>query len=285
MGGWLTYTRERFPLPTYFLLAGGFSLSGLFVSSGTFVWGGFLASFSGLLVFLYLLRLMDEVKDYDKDIVAHPDRPLPRGVLTLGAVRRAILILLLAMGGYSLLLAYLLNVTAGALYLGAVVYLWLMYKEFFLGAWLEQRPFLYACTHQPVILPVCMFAVATARPELAFSRPSLFLALAILGAFFCYEVCRKLDPAAHPILRTYLAVYGAPKTALMAAFLSCMAACGAWGLALGKALWPVEALLALSLGLLFASPGRYKIIEGLATLSLLIHLWVTVVQHVTGWPH
>ena len=36
------------------------------------------------LIFITELRFMDELKDYEKDKIAHPDRPLPRGLVTKG---------------------------------------------------------------------------------------------------------------------------------------------------------------------------------------------------------
>jgi 4-hydroxybenzoate polyprenyltransferase len=37
---------------------------------------------------------MDEVKDLAKDRIAHPERPLPRGLLTVREVERAIFLLM-----------------------------------------------------------------------------------------------------------------------------------------------------------------------------------------------
>jgi len=48
---WLIYFKERFPLATYVLLVGGFSVSGNFVGGGPFNGVGVLASFLGLLIF------------------------------------------------------------------------------------------------------------------------------------------------------------------------------------------------------------------------------------------
>ena len=46
----------------------------------------------------------------------------------------------------------------------------------------------------------------------------------------------------------------------------------------------IAALVIAGLPILFVAPARYKIVEGLATLSLVVHLWALTIQHVSGWP-
>ena len=284
MDRWITYTKERFPIPVYLLLIGGFSLSGIFLSGGPFSWRSLLVSFFGFLLFFFQLRLMDERKDYDKDVIAHPDRPLPRGLLTTAEVDRTIVRITLLMLVYSALMVVMTNRIAGISYLAVTLYLLLMYKEFFIGAWLEERPLLYAASHQLIVFGVCIIAVTVKSPNLVLDLRTLSLGLAILGAFLGYEVSRKLDPDAHVALKTYLSIYGVVITSVIIAAASVIAALGAYGLGLQTLLWPAEGLLVASLLVLFFKPEKYKVVEGVATLSLLVHLWAVVIQHVTGWP-
>ena len=96
-----------------------------------------------------------------------------------------------------------------------------MYIEFGIGEWLEQRPFLYAITHQVsnnfiygdrsynlsciilliLHLQLSIFVMAMFIGELggaSWRSPAAFLMGSIaLSGFFTYEVCRKLDPT-HP---------------------------------------------------------------------------------------
>ena len=101
-----------------------------------------------------------------------------------------------------------------------VFYTFLMYIEFGIGDWLEQRPFLYAITHQVCsldnsfmvtvlvlmrhnyyYLQLSIFVMAMFIGELggaSWNSPAAFLMGSIaLSGFFTYEVCRKLDPT-HP---------------------------------------------------------------------------------------
>lgn len=290
MSRWLTYVKERMPIPVYVLLGGGFAVSGMSLSPGPLRAGPLLLGFFGVFLFFALLRLMDELKDYDKDLLAHPERPLPRGLLAKGEVNRVIYGLSAAMIAYAALCGALVGWQSAALYLLITAYLWLMYKEFFVGKWLSARPFLYGATHQIIIVPICAFCVAVAAPAEALKAGSVGAAFAIAGAFFSYEICRKLDPKAHPALETYLSIYGARATFAFVGLLCCVAGAAAYALGagsfpgVGKLLWPAEALVLSSFLLVFFAPQKFKLVEGVATLSLLLHLYALPLQHYAGWP-
>lgn len=282
MAAWLTYLRERFPLPVYVVLVGGFSLSGVYLGGGKFAPLPFLVSFFGLMIFFALLRLMDELKDFEKDCIAHPERPLPRGVLTIAQAMRAVGIGIAVMALYAPFSAIATHGLAGLCYLLVTGYLWLMYREFFRGDWLTDRPILYAGTHQLIVLPVCYYCVLVSQPALVTSELPLCFGLSVLGAFFAYEVCRKLDPGAHPVLKTYLSVYGPEGTFLLVLATMLIAAAGALGLGLAWILVPIEIALLGSLAVLWFWPAAFKIPETVATVSLVAHLWAIPLHHLWG---
>jgi hypothetical protein len=273
MANWLTYIKERFPLPVYFLLVGGISLSGTLLAVGEFETTGFLLSFIGNFAFFFILRLMDELKDYEKDLIVHPQRPLPRGLLTPVLVSRTINRGVLAMIAYAIILIFTRSWQVGVNELIVTGWLWFMYKEFYTSGWLADRPLLYAITHQVILLPVCSFAVLANRPDMLSAPSTWFFATAILGSFFSYEVCRKLDPKAHDLQKTYLATYGPWRTLILVCVLNAVAAVGAWASGLGYWLWPFEILTILTFFTLIAKPEKYKMTEAVATLSLLFHIW------------
>jgi hypothetical protein len=273
MKRWQTYLKERFPFPVYLLLSCGIVASGAALSSGQDSgWhGSWNIAVGGLLLFFAELRLMDEYKDCEKDLIAHPERPLPRGLLDLDQVKRAIQILFVSMLAFGLYCFYVSGPTAGTLYFGFTLYLWLMFKEFYIGEALNRYPLIYAITHQIILIPLCLYAIAMHGKSI--DGLDFAYAFSVLGSFFAYEVCRKLDPKAHPILKTYLSIYGAKKSILIVVALTLFAAYFAFQLGAHALLWPVEGLLLLSLPILLTQPAKYKLIEGAATLSLLFHLW------------
>ncbi len=280
MKRWLAYVWERFPPIVYLALAGGYVSSGFAASRGRPTPLPFVLAFVGVILFFFELRLMDELKDFVKDSSAHPGRPLPRGLLGVAEVRWVILALAIAMLVHAGVIAALSNVVAGALYLGILGYLLLMYKEFFASGWLGTRPFLYAATHQPVGVLVALFTVAVFTPDDVLTPIPLGWSLLAFGGMFGYEICRKLDPAAPPELGYYVQRYGQVKTA--AALLSCLAVETA-GSALAETLWfvvPAEALLSAGFLMILLLPRAYKLVEGLASLNVLMALWATFLAHV-----
>lgn len=284
MAAWLTYIKERFPLPVYLLLSAGIAVSGIYAAPTGASYLAIGSGTLGLLLFLALLRLMDEVKDYDKDVIAHPERPLPRGLLDLRTVKRVIRGGGAAMVAYAGLVWLVCGAAAGALYLISTAFLWLMYAEFFIGKSLGKAPILYAVTHQVVMLPLVAFAASTMRPE-AWRAPETWLSGAcVLGSFFTYEISRKLDPGAPRILETYLVIHGRPATSLFVTATSGLAAWAAWRLGLGPLLWPAEAVVLAMVWALFLVPSRFKLAEAIASLSLLIHLWALPLRYYVGWP-
>ena len=277
---WLQYSKERYPLAIYFLLSAGFSLSSNYMSFDTFIILPFVLSLFGTLLFFFELRLMDELKDYDKDKIANPGRPLPRGLLTPGQVKRAIKNILWGMIGFSFLLFAALNMYAGICYFLLTGYLFLMYKEFFISKWLNNKILIYAASHQLILIFLCAFTVSCFSP--VFTEKSFYYSFLVLFSFFSYEVCRKLDPNSHPILKTYLSVFGIIKTFVLVFVLSL----GSIIILLFKVYPSSFVLIFSSLGLILATgillfnKNLYKLTEALASVSLLLYIWSGVLDYV-----
>ncbi|MCY3904683.1 MAG: hypothetical protein OXF76_16080 [Caldilineaceae bacterium] len=280
MGAWITFLKERIPAFSYLLLAIGLAASGYALNKLTagpelasyILWTIFAIPAAGAFLFFTVLRIMDEYKDYNKDRVAHPQRPLPRGVLAPAQVARAVngLVVFMLIYAFAVGIAYR---PAGLAYLLLTGYLWLMYREFYAGAWLSDRPILYAASHQVILLPLCYFSALFFDPD-AWRRAVTFsFAITVLGAFFTYEICRKLDPNAHPLIGTYLSHYGTLPTIGLAVGTVALSALGALGLGLGPPLWPFELLLLALMALLIFAPHRFRIVEYAASLSLVLHVW------------
>ena len=277
---WLIYIQERFPILVYILLSGGLALSGAAVGSPS-LQGHSVASFATLFCFLYAiwvfatLRLMDELKDYDKDVIAHPTRPLPRGVLSTKQVSKAISVMMTIgwiIGGMFIIL----NTTSMWLATLTTAWLWLMNKDFFIGQTLQMRPLIYSITHQIIFVPFCLL-MASVVTDL-----TVGWSLAVLGSFFTYEVSRKLDPKAHPILGTYLRVYRRQGTLIIVAMLFAVSAIGARSIGFEAWMIPWAILTLASYLLLWFRPSAFKVIERCATMSLFFHIWAPVLKVLIG---
>ena len=278
--GWSAFLRERFQLPVLLVLGTAQAASAQYVVASRLDLGGLLIAIVGIVSLLALMRLMDELKDLEKDRVAHPERPLPRGTLSEEDARRglhwAVLGLVVATG----VIAVGRNLMTGALYGLCVAYTLLMYREFFAPRFLGARPFTYAVTHQLVLVPMYLFATAAALPELTLTPPVLWYGLTGLGASFAFEVCRKLDPEAHAVLGTYLAAYGPHRTVLAVTAAVVLAAYAAYAIAVHVFVWPVAALLLTTLSVVYLRPERYKWVEGAASLFALVQVLAPTLAHV-----
>ncbi len=281
MSRWWIYLRERSPFAVNAALCGGVSASGVLLATGSFAILPMVLSFVGQMVFLTLLRLTDELKDYDKDIVAHPDRPIPRGLISRPEAQRMIYVIFAFMIAYAVVIGLATQPTAGLFFVALTGYLYLMYREFFVPDWLNETPIWYAITHQAVFIPFSVLPGVAARPEALREPISWFFGVCVVGAFFTFELCRKLDPKSNPILKTYLVFYGRAATSAFAVTSSLVAAYGAWRLGLNIFLWPIEALVVLSLPILFVRPERFKIVETLSVLSFAAHAWSIVIAKLT----
>lgn len=283
MARWLTFLIERSAPAAMVLVASGISLSGAWIGGGRVQAGRLALVFVGLVLFMVLARLADEVKDYERDRIAHPTRPLPRGLVRPAEARRVMRGLFVVVGGYAAGLGLLAGWPAAALYALAALWLGLMSREFFAGPALASRPLLSAVLHQFVLVPLYGFAVAVCEPQLALAPAGLAYALANLGASMSYEVGRKLDPGAHPVLASYGVRYGARRCAVVITGSVLLAAIGAWWLGAWAVLWPAEALVVLAMAALLVRPAMHRAVERAAALAVVVHVWVIPIRRVAEW--
>jgi hypothetical protein len=208
MSNWIKFFKERSPFASYLLITMGPALSGYFLA-GKINSASILISFIGFFLLFMVLRMMDEYKDYDKDVLAYPQRPLPRGLIPLPQFRKAITIGLCLLASFDILLLVKGHILAFYLYTSVIIHLWLMYKEFYCAEWINKKPLFYAFTHQTILITLCLFSISNFNPSgFSFTLMDWVYSLSVFFAFFSYEVCRKLNPAAHPVLKTYLYTYG-----------------------------------------------------------------------------
>ena len=173
-----------------------------------------------------------------------------------------------------------------------------MYREFFCGQTLEKFPLIYAASHQAILFLLAATAAGChsffALPEnfSSFQKPPLgfFLAaIQIFPAFFAYEIGRKMDPSAPPILRYYRTVYG---LAGCRALLTGLVVLGSIGLYFGVRLgslsdgysyiWSIGGslgLLIMFVATWLAGDKRYSWVSTAATLNLLTAIYMPVLQY------
>lgn len=167
-----TYQAERFPLIQTVPLLGAFSAASVTASArladrplpGL---EAYLTAFLIVMVFFWQMRALDEVKDADIDRRYRPERPIPRGLVSLK--------LILWLAGVAAVPAALAAYQLSPLLLLLVGITWawlaLMSVEFFAPAFLHRSPALYLVSHMAImplidlVLTGCEWVPFGAVPE------------------------------------------------------------------------------------------------------------------------
>ena len=154
------YQAERFPLVKHGVLIAAFGASATCLSA--LLRGGapsVLAIVVAVLVlfgFFFQLRVADEHKDNEDDTKFRPERPVPRGLVTLAELR----VVAIGVGVTQVALTVALDWRL----LGPLLLVWawmaVMTKEFFVPAWLKKRPIIYMVSHMAIMPLIDLYATA-----------------------------------------------------------------------------------------------------------------------------
>ena len=187
MNTMIEYILKRFPVHLLFIftsvnifsvqkfLTGQYDISGLPISII-------------FLLFLFHLRLLDEIKDFEFDTKHHKDRPVQKGSVSLVSIKKLIVI--------NIILMFSLTYFTNLLLLLAIpiAYTFLMFKEFFIKDFYERSPLVYLLSHQIVFVFLLMFFFSAITGQVYQLQPDTiliylfyFLPLAII------EIGRKMD--------------------------------------------------------------------------------------------
>ena len=154
------YQAERFPLVKHGVLIAALGASATCLSA--LLRGGapsVLAIVVAVLVLFgifFQLRVADEHKDNEDDTKFRPERPVPRGLVTLAELR----VVAIGVGATQVALTVALDWRL----LGPLLLVWawlaVMTKEFFAPAWLKKRPIIYMVSHMAIMPLIDLYATA-----------------------------------------------------------------------------------------------------------------------------
>lgn len=177
--------------------------------------------------FFLMLRVFDEHKDYAIDCIAHPNRVLQRGFITLSHLKVVGIAAIATQLGVSILLDDGIGpITMWWL----ITFAWalLMAKEFFVGTWLRPRLGLYAVSHM-MVMPLAvrwMVQMGAGRAEL----PPVAWMLPVVSYFIglAFEIARKIKAPIdeRPGVDTYTRAFGTQRVTLVLAFVLAAALTG-----------------------------------------------------------
>jgi len=147
------YQKERFPIVAHGLLIAAFTFSAIAYShicrhdDTPIYWLSFLKAFVNTFSLFLLLRISDEFKDAEYDKRNRSHLPVPRGLVSLKELKKIGIGLLISLTLFDLFFA------SQHLWIYAIilVYLFLMYHEFFCKHWLEKHQLAYVVSHMMII--------------------------------------------------------------------------------------------------------------------------------------
>ncbi|MFN8847011.1 MAG: hypothetical protein ACK5V3_03255 [Bdellovibrionales bacterium] len=262
----LFWASDRFPIFNIivaFVMA--FSIKGLFSRELGFEWA-FQDFLLGLLflTLLFILRVMDEHKDFESDKTFHPDRAVQKGIIQLFELRR---LGYLALALQSVALFYLSQ--SGLLILGiwAFVLTWalLMLKEFFVKNWLRQRLLFYSFLHlliSPFMFLTGWYYYASQNNSFDLKKLMLLMSLSLVTGLM-FEIGRKNRSAPEDAKGeiSFSQIWGRKKTCLILIILS---------------------IISLILGSLYIGSGIVSLIVfaifGLLLLFLAVHSLINFIK-------
>jgi 4-hydroxybenzoate polyprenyltransferase len=221
------YQDERFPLLRTSILVAVFSaasinVSAYFAGRPTPPWPTYVAAFAVVLIFMFQLRVCDEIKDADDDRKYRSGRAIPRGLVTLN------LIVGLGLACIPVAVAAAATIDLRMVWLVLLVWGWmgLMTFEFGVPRWLKARPFIYLVSHMLIMPLIDLFVTGCEWLRAGDGPPhalGLFLALSFINGCVL-EIGRKIFRPANelPGVETYSALLGYRKATLL--WMACLLA-------------------------------------------------------------
>lgn len=192
---WWQFTKERFEPASHLTMIMVFVIAHVLVARATAPLVAsslnFIVLMIGVIAFYFKLRLYDEVKDYELDVVINKTRPLPRGLLNHKDMYRGMAVCILI----ELVCFSLMGRESFISIAIAILYSLLMYKEFFIAD--KIRPYLtmYALLHTIVttLLSFAIFSFLTKLTILQIIATPSFLSFAMASwlLFNIFEFGRK----------------------------------------------------------------------------------------------
>jgi len=157
----IKYQNERFPFLIIIFTTAAVIFSSFTVATGGFSFGKTaVVAFITSLLFMFHIRLFDELKDFEHDLKYYPDRPVSRGLMSVSEIRN----LAVCVIAIEILVNLLDPAAVLLLFFIALCYSLIARKEFFVRKWLREHFFTYNLVHyvQMSLLLIYFYSLAGA---------------------------------------------------------------------------------------------------------------------------
>ena len=228
-------------------------------------------SFFGMFILLVQMRILDDLQDAEIDKIAHKDRPFASGQISINDGERIVGLFQLFIFIFSVIVFLGGSYTAFFFYLTSAVYIWNNYKGFYFEEWMKNHPIAAFVLGELVFFPIIFFCFALADDTQAFGDLSISYAFLLFSALIIYDIARKLDPKAHPIVQNFVHLMGYRRVFFALMPILFVSSLITSSLGLSWILYPVQfaAFVALA-GVLFSSL-RWNFAASVTLISLFIH--------------
>ena len=184
MKKYLIYFNERFPLQTHIPIIAIFTFSAICfslsaVEATNFIpWNHYFLALSLTFTIFLLLRISDEFKDHEEDMKYRKYLPVPRGIISLRELRNLGLLIFL----FQLVILFFYPEFL-IIYLITMVFMTLMFKEFFIPDWLKKHQLVYVFSHMAII-PLVDLVASSSHWSFEHINPPKALIWFFLVSFF-----------------------------------------------------------------------------------------------------
>lgn len=219
MKSFYIYQKERFPIIVNLILIGSFTFSALSFSKNLRVeeysvdWNIF---FSGLVITFttfFLIRIIDEFKDFESDKEHRPHLPVQRGIISLGKLKIVGVVLFSIQLG---VIVFLLP-KIWMFYLLMMGYLFMMSFEFFIPKWLNNHTIAYTTSHMVIVALIDFFASTLDWGMVSVFAPKGLYILVVVSFFngLVIELGRKIKAPENEDYNSYTRLYGIKNSVLI----------------------------------------------------------------------
>lgn len=275
----------------FFLVLGNSAIASQLTGVEWRLWE-FLIGYFVALSFFFRLRCFDEIKDYQVDLKVNPHRPLARGLLTISEVRA----MFLSLTVFELAVALSLSFAVFVVHSLAVIYSYVMYREFFIGKYIAQHLTTYAVLHTfvSVLVGYSIISISSGLMFSEFTDALLTFGLVNWALFNLFEFARKTYSPDEE--RVGVATYSSQFGAWGAGFLSlsqiacALVVLAAVGFRAGESVWLLTGIgyvhyvaaacvmLATIFYALLPTSSRAKVFRSICAAYLLIFYAILSVQ-------
>lgn len=211
---WYTYQKERFPVVLYgvYVLAivyFVFSFCSYFIGAESIEYMLLIPIFIVTFLQLFMVRIVDEFKDYEEDCKYRAYRPVPRGLITLKELKVAFCICAII----QIVVTMIFSINSLIYLLAVWIFFYIMSKGFFMKKIMDKHLFLEVAFDEILTVVIAIYAASF----VGITKDICLLAVITYLISWIAEISRKIrsEETEEEGVKTYTRILGIPKAILL----------------------------------------------------------------------